>query len=136
MTEQDTNEINWTAAFIGFGVDWTFSYLIGLLVSAVMLAIKGVSFDSKEWPADVVLIGQIVGVGGAVVGGMAAGYLAGRRGNMHGVLGSIIGLFAGLCMSSLTLDLGAMGFVVLNLIGAGYGGGVGERWRARREGSN
>ncbi len=139
MTEQDTIEINWTAAFVGFFVDWTFSEIGSWIVIAVMFSLKGIGLDSIEkLPPDVHLVSQIVGVGGAVVGGIAAGYLARRQGTLHGVLGSVLGLFASLCMLAMygdaDLDLGFLGFIVLNLIGAGYGGGAGERWRARREG--
>jgi hypothetical protein len=133
MTERDIREINWRAVLVGFGVDWSFSLLLGLLVSVIMMALKGVSLEAEVWPADVLLASQIVGVGGAVAGGIAAGYLARRRGGLHGLLASILGLFAGFCWFGAALDLGDLGFIVLNLVGAGYGGGLGERWRARRE---
>jgi uncharacterized membrane protein YeaQ/YmgE (transglycosylase-associated protein family) len=141
MIEQDNIEINWTAAFAGFFVDWTFSELGGWIVVLVMFSLKGLALDSvEELPPDVHLASQIVGVGGAVVGGTVAGYLARRQGSLHGVLGSLIGLFTSLCLFSmygdLGLDAGYLGFIVLNLIGAGYGGGVGERWRVQREGAD
>jgi hypothetical protein len=141
MTEQDTIEINWTAAFAGFFIDWTFSEVGSWIVIYVMFSLKGIALDSVEkLPPDVFLVSQIVGVGGAVLGGIMAGYLARRRGSLHGVLGSVIGLFASLCMFSMSgdtgIDLGYLGFIVLNLIFAGYGGGAGERWRARREGAD
>jgi uncharacterized membrane protein YeaQ/YmgE (transglycosylase-associated protein family) len=139
MTDQDLIEIKWTAAFAGFGVDWLFSELIGLGVTTLMLSIKGIGLDSTEAiPVDVVLARQFVGVVGAVVGGVVAGYLARRRGSLHGVLGSVIGLIVFFCsiplLADLTLNIGDLGFVVLNLVGAGYGGKMGEQWRARREG--
>jgi hypothetical protein len=138
MIEQDNIEINWRAAFAGFFVDWTFSEVGGVIVMLVMFSLKGLALDSvEELPPDVHLVSQIVGVLGAVVGGLAAGYLARRQGRLHGVLGSLIGLFTSLCLFSmygdLGLDAGYLGFIVLNLVGAGYGGGVGEGWRARRE---
>ena len=138
MTEQDTIEINWTAAFAGFFVDWTFSQVGSWIVIFVMYSLKDIALDSVEkLPPDVLLVSQIVGIGGAVVGGIMAGYLARRQGSLHGVLGSVIGLFASLCMFSMygdmDIDLGYLGFIVLNLIGAGYGGGAGERWYVRRE---
>jgi len=140
MTEQDVTDINWTAAFIGFGVDWVFSELVGYVVMMIMLVLKGIGLDSDaDLPTDVLLVRQIVGVVGAVLGGTVAGYLARRRGALHGVLGSVIGLFTILCtiplLGGLGLTIGDLGFVVLNLVGAGYGGGMGERWRARREGA-
>ena len=134
MTEPYLKDIKWTAAFIGFGVDWAFSELVGLVIIAIMLALKGVSLDSDEFlPSDVILARQIVGVVGAVVGGVVAGYLAGLRGSLHGVLGSAIGLSVSLCLFGSMLNIGDVGFIALNLIGAGYGGGIGERWRVRRE---
>jgi hypothetical protein len=138
MTEQDLTEINWTAAFVGFFVDWAFSEVAGWIVIAIMFALQGISFDSVETlPPDVFLATQVAGVLGAIVGGVAAGYVARRQGTVHGVLGSVIGLMTTLCMSltlgGLEFDVGFLGFIVLNLVGAGYGGGVGERWRARRE---
>jgi hypothetical protein len=141
MTERDISEINWTAALTGFGVDWAFSELVGLVVIMIMLALKKISLNSDDvLPDDVLLARQIVGVVGAVVGGVAAGYIARRRGSLHGVLGSVIGLFVLLCaipvLGDLALNIGDLGFIVLNLIGAGYGGGLGERWRARREGAS
>ena len=140
MTEQDVTDINWTAAFIGFGVDWVFSELVGYVVMMIMLVLKGIGLDSDaDLPTDVLLARQIVGVVGAVLGGIVAGYLARRRGALHGVLGSVIGLFTILCtiplLGGLGITIGDLGFVVLNLVGAGYGGGMGERWRARRAGA-
>jgi len=138
MTEQDLIEIKWTAAFAGFGVDWLFSELAGLGVMALVLVLKGMSLDSAEAiPAEVVLARQLVGVLGAVVGGVVAGYLARRRGSLHGLLGSLIGLVVFFCsiplLEDLALNVGDLGFIVLNLVGAAYGGKLGERWRARRE---
>jgi len=138
MTEQQVPKINWTAALMGFGVDWVFSELVGLIVMAVILALRGISLDSDATlPSDVVLARQVVGVIGAVVGGIVAGVIARRRGSLHGVLGSALGLLVVLCsvplIDDFSLNLGDEGFIVLNLVGAGYGGGAGERWRARRE---
>jgi hypothetical protein len=133
MTERDIREINWRAVIVGFGVDWAFSLPLGLLVSVIMMSLKGVSLDAEVWPTDVLLASQIVGVGGALAGGIAAGYLAGRRGSLHGLLSSLLGLFTSLCWFGMALNLGDLGFIVLNLVGAGYGGSIGERWRARRE---
>jgi hypothetical protein len=133
MTQRDISEINWRAVFVGFGVDWAFSLPLGLLVSVIMMALKGVSLEAEVWPADVLLASQIVGGGGAGPGGIAAGYLARRRGSLHGLLASLLGLFASLCWFGVALSLGDLGFIVLNLVGAGYGGSIGERWRARRE---
>ena len=80
---------------------------------------------------------QIVGVLGAAVGGAVAGYVARRRGSLHGVLGSVIGLMVFVCglpiFGGPQLNIGDLGFIVLNLVAAGYGGAVGERWRTRRE---
>lgn len=134
MTEQDLREINLTAVLSGFIVDWMTSELVGLLIAVVMLALQGISLNADDpLPPDVVLARQLVGVGGAVVGGIVAGYIARQRGSLHGVLGSIVGLFASFCFYGFALEVGFLGFIVLNLIGAGYGGGIGERWRARRE---
>ncbi len=138
MTEQKTPDINWAAAFMGFGVDWVFSELVGLIVMVIMLSLHGIGLDSDAtMPSDVALAQQVVGVIGAVVGGLVAGYVARRRGSLHGVLGSVLGLFVVFCsiplVGGFSLNLGDVGFIVLNLVGAGYGGGAGERWRARRE---
>jgi hypothetical protein len=138
MIERNPIEINWTAALIGFGVDWTFSELVGLVVMAVMLLAKGVSLDSEgPLPSDVMLVRQFVGVLGAAVGGLVAGYIAQRKGALHGVLGSVIGLLFFLCaiplLGDTALTVGDLGFIVLNLVAAGYGGQFGERWRARRK---
>jgi len=138
MTEQNWPRIKWRAAFIGFGVDWALSELVGLGVMMTMLVLKDVPLDSESpLPTDVLLARQVVGVLGAAVGGVVAGYIARRFGTLHGVLGSLIGLFVLLCsfpvLGDVSFDIGDVGFVVLNLIGAGYGGGIGERWRARRE---
>ncbi len=138
MTERELPKIKWRAAFIGFGVDWTFSELVGLGVVVLMLTLKGIPLDSEELlPNDVTLARQVVGVLGAVIGGVAAGYAARRFGTLHGVLGSLIGLVVLFCafpvLVDASFDIGDVGFIVLNLVGAGYGGGVGERWRARRE---
>jgi hypothetical protein len=135
MDSLDLREINWAAVFAGFGVDWAFSELVGLLVMTILLSLKGISVDANESvPPDVALALQSVGVIGAVVGGTVAGYLARRRGSLHGVLGSLVGLPLSLCLYSAALDAGGLGFIVLNLIGAGYGGRLGERLRARRKG--
>jgi hypothetical protein len=146
MTEQDLRDINWTAVFVGFGVDWTFSELVGLLVMAIMLIVKGVNLDTAETlPSDVFLARQIVGVIGALVGGVVAGYIARRRGGLHGLLGSVMGLVLLFCSLMFlggdssadggggTLTIGDVGFIVLNLVAAAKGGGFGERWRVRRE---
>jgi hypothetical protein len=138
MTEQNLPQIKWRAAFIGFGVDWAFSELVGLGAIMTMLVLKDIPLDSESpLPADVLLARQVVGVLGAVIGGVAAGYIARRYGSLHRVLGSLIGLFVLLCsfpvLGDVSFNIGDVGFVVLNLIGAGYGGGIGERWRARRE---
>jgi Na+/phosphate symporter len=124
MTEQNFTDINWTAAFIGFGVDWVFSEVVGIVVMTIMLVLKGIGLDSDDnIPADVLLARQIVGVIGALLGGVVAGYLARRRGALHGVLGSVIGLFTLLCtipiLGGLDFNVGDLGFVVLNLVGAG-----------------
>jgi len=139
MTEPTLNEINWRAAFLGFGVDWVFSNLVGLLVVSILLFIKGFGLESElpeALPPDVMLVSQIIGVCGALLGGGVAGYLAQKRGSLHGILGSAIGLFTVLCtvpiLGSPLLNVGDLGFIVLNLIGAGYGGKLGEQWRARR----
>lgn len=126
---------------MGFGVDLILSELLRWIVTAIMLALKGVTVEVGDvWPPDVLLIRQIVGVVGAVMGGVVAGYVAGRRGSVHGVLGSMIGLVAFFCtfsvLDGLSLNVGDVGFIVLNLVGAGYGGGVGEHWRVRREGES
>ncbi len=138
MTGKDLAEIKWTAAFLGFGVDLAFSLFVGSIVVAVMLGLKGSNPENgSDVPSDVDLASQIVGVIGASVGGVVAGFLAGRRGSLHGVLASVIGLiaflFALLFLGSPPLNVGDLGFVVLNLVAAGYGGAMGERWRRRRE---
>ncbi len=139
MSEPTFEEINWRAAFMGFGVDWVFSNLVGLLVVSILLFIKDFGLEGElpeVLPPDVMLVSQIIGVCGAVLGGGVAGYLAQKRGVLHGILGSVIGLLTVLCtipfLGSPMFDIGALGFVVLNLIGAGYGGKLGEQWRARR----
>jgi hypothetical protein len=141
MIEKSPVKINWTAVFMGFGVDWGFSELVGLLVTAIMLLLRGGGIDSNEVvPPDVILARQIVGVVGAAVGGVVAGYIARQRGVVHGVLGSVVGLALLFCSIPFldeagggSLDIRDVGFIVLNLIGAGYGGGSGERWRTRRD---
>jgi hypothetical protein len=134
MTEDLLKEIKWTAVLVGFIVDLAFSELVGLVIIMIMLALKGIDLESLETlPGDVHLASQVVGVVGAVVGGVAAGYVARYRGSVHGLLGSLMGLFVVFCAFGPTLTIGDVGFIVLNLIGAGYGGGMGERWRARRE---
>ena len=136
MTEPTLNEINWRAVFLGFGVDWVFSNLVGLLVVSILLFIKGFGELPEALPPDVMLVSQIIGVCGALLGGGVAGYLAQKRGSLHGILGSVIGLFTVLCtvpiLGSPLLNVGDLGFIVLNLIGAGYGGKLGEQWRTRR----
>jgi hypothetical protein len=56
---------------------------------------------------------------------------------LHGVLASLIGLVLFACsflfLSGPAFSVGDLGFVVLNLVAAGYGGALGERLRARRE---
>ena len=136
MSEQDTIQINWTAVFAGFIVDVSFSELVGTVAIFVMLALKGVELaEGDPYPADVLLVRNIIGVVGAIIGGVAAGWLARQWGTLHGVLGSLLGLVIFVCvlpiLGSLDLTIGDVGFIVLNLIGAGYGGGVGERLRAR-----
>ena len=138
MTARGLPEIKWRAAFTGFGVDWAFSELIGLGVMTTMLVLKGIPLDSEEiLPSDVMLARQVVGVLGAVAGGVVAGYIARQFGTLHGVLGSLMGLVVLFCslpmLAEASFDVGDVGFIVLNLVGAGYGGGVGERWRSRRE---
>ena len=139
MTErEDVNEISWSAAFAGFIADFLFSEVVGGVAIVIMLSLQGISLDSEDiLPPDVLLVRQIIGVLGAVVGGVTAGFLARRRGNLHGVLGSMIGLITtfGLILlaGGAELTAGDVGFIVLNLVGAGYGGGVGERFRARHE---
>ncbi len=139
MTErEDVNEISWSAAFTGFIADFLFSEVVGGVAIVIMLSLQGISLDSEDiLPSDVLLVRQIIGVLGAVVGGVTAGFLARRRGNLHGVLGSMIGLITtfGLILlaGGAELTAGDVGFIVLNLVGAGYGGGVGERFRARHE---
>ncbi len=140
MIEKSPVKINWTAVFIGFGVDWGFSELVGLLVTTIMLFLRGGGIEIDEvLPPDVILARQIVGVVGAAVGGVVAGYIARRRGVLHGLLGSVVGLVLLFCSIPFlddagggALDIGDLGFIVLNLIGAGYGGRGGERWRTRR----
>jgi hypothetical protein len=138
MIPQELGKVNWRAALLGFGVDFAFSVLVGAVVISTMLALKGQALDGEgELPSDVALVYQIVGVAGAAVGGVVAGYLARQRGTLHGVLASLIGLVLFACsflfLSGPAFSVGDLGFVVLNLVAAGYGGGLGERLRARRE---
>jgi putative membrane protein (TIGR04086 family) len=138
MTEQDLKDINWFAAFAGFGVDLMFSLFVGSVVVAVLLTLKGASLDDAEGlPSDVNLAYQVIGVLGALAGGFVAGILARRRGGLHGVLASVIGLFVFFCSFAVVenpaFSVGDLGFIVLNLVAAGYAGAAGERFRARRE---
>ena len=126
-------KINWTAALVGSGVDWAFSLPAGLLVSFVMLSLRGMSLEAEVWPQDVLLASQIVGVGGALLGGGVAGYMAGQQGLLHGFLASLFSLFASFCWLGVALNLGDVGFIILNLVGAAYGGRAGERFRVLRE---
>lgn len=139
MIDLRLGEINWFAASIGFAADLLFTQVVGLVVVSAMLAAQGVSLGPDDLlPSDAELVYQIVGVIGACVGGALAGFVAGRKGSLHGVLASVLGLVVLLCALPLfgnpTLSIGDGGFVVLNLIAAGYGGGLGERLRNRRDG--
>jgi hypothetical protein len=139
MTQRDLAEINWKAAFVGFGVDLAFTELVGGIVVAVVLALKGITLEGDAAiPADVELVFRSIGVLGAFVGGAVAGYIARQRGMLHGVLASVIGLLIVLCALPMfggqVVGIRDLGFIVLNLVAAGYGGGAGERWHARREG--
>jgi hypothetical protein len=136
MKEQGLTEINWTAVFVGFIVDWAVSLPVGLVVSVILLSWVGTSLDSQQWPPEVVLAGQIVGIGGAIIGGGTAGFIARQHGTLHGTLAAVFSLFASLCWFGAELDLGDLGFVILNLVGAGYGGKVGARWGVRRQGGS
>ncbi len=138
MSERETVEINRGAVFAGFIVDWGFSQLVGYLVMLLMLALKGIELsDGDLLPADVLLVQNIVGVVGALVGGLVAGWVARQRGTLHGVLGSVLGLFVFLCtiplLDTFEFSVGDVGFIVLNLIAAGYGGGLGQRLWERYE---
>jgi hypothetical protein len=139
MINQRLGDINWFASSIGFAVDLFFTQIVGFVVVSAVLSLKGVSLGPDDLlPPDAELVYQIIGVVGALVGGAIAGFVAGRKGSLHGVLASLIGLLVLLCalpvFGSPTLSLGDAGFVVLNLIAAGYGGGLGERLRLRRGG--
>lgn len=139
MINQRLGNINWFAASIGFAVDLFFTQFAGFAVVSAVLSLKGISLGPDDaLPPDVELTYQIVGVVGALVGGGTAGFVAGRKGNLHGVLASVIGLVVLLCalplFGSPNLSLGDAGFIVLNLIAAWYGGGLGERLRSRRSG--
>ena len=137
MSEQDLKDINWTAVFVGFSVDWAFRLLVGLVLLGAILALAGKNLETEDaLPPAVDFAIQIVGVVGAVVGGSVAGYIAQRRGSLHGVLASLIGLPVSFCMYGAALEVGDLGFIVLNVIGAGYGGKFGQRWRARRKRDN
>jgi hypothetical protein len=137
MSEKDLKEINWTAVFIGFSVDWVFSLLVGLVILGAMLAVEGTNLETEgTLPPELDLAIQTVGIVGAIVGGSVAGYISLRRGTLHGVLASLIGLPVSFCMYGAALEVGDLGFIVLNVIGAGYGGKFGQRWRARRKRDN
>jgi hypothetical protein len=130
-------DINWLACSIGFVADLFFTQIIGLVAVSAMLAVQDVNLGPDDvLPPDAELLFQIIGVMGAVVGGGVAGFAAGRKGRLHGVLASAIGVVMLLCALPLfgnpTFSIGDAGFVVLNLIAAGYGGGLGERLRTRR----
>jgi hypothetical protein len=138
MIQEELGKVNWRAALVGFGVDFAFSVLVGAVVISALLALKGQPLDNEQpMPSDVSLVYQIIGVVGAAVGGVVAGYLAGQYGPLHGVVASLIGLVLFVCsllfLSDPAFSVGDLGFIVLNLIAAGYGGGLGERLRARRE---
>ena len=137
MTDRRLGDISWFACSIGFASDLFFTQMVGFVVVSGVLALKGVSLGPDDpLPTDAELIYQIIGVIGALVGGGIAGFVAGRKGNLHGVVASLIGLVVLLCALPLfgnpTLSLGDGGFIVLNLVAAGYGGGLGERLRLRR----
>ena len=140
MPEIPLSDIKWVAAFIGFGVDLVFSLFAGSVVVGAMLALKGVDLAAESpLPSDVNLAYQVVGVVGALVGGSAAGFLAGKLGSLHGLLASSIGLVVFFCayaaLDSEGPNLADLGFIVLNLVAAGYGGALGERLSIRRRGS-
>jgi hypothetical protein len=140
MPEISLSDIRWTAAFVGFGVDLVFSLFVGSVVVGAMLALKGVDLAAESpLPSDVNLAYQVVGVVGALVGGSVAGFLAGKLGSLHGVLASSIGLVVFFCtfaaLNSEAPNLADLGFIVLNLVAAGYGGALGERFRVRRGGA-
>ena len=141
MINQRLTDINWFASSIGFAADLFFTQIAGFVVVSAVLSLKGISLGPDDpLPADVELIYQIVGVVGALVGGTIAGILAGRNGKLHGVLASLIGLMVLLCalpvFGNPTLSIGDGGFIILNLVGAGYGGGFGEWLRSRRRGGS
>jgi peptidoglycan/LPS O-acetylase OafA/YrhL len=138
MLDLRLSDINWFASSIGFAADLFFTQVVGLVLVSAMLAVQGVSLGPDDvLPSDAELVYQIVGVIGAFVGGSLAGFVARRKGSLHGVLSSVIGLVVLLCALPLfgnpTLSIGDGGFIVLNLIAAGYGGGFGERLRTRRD---
>jgi hypothetical protein len=139
MIDQRLGDINWFAASIGFAVDLFFTQFAGLIVVSVILSLKGINLGPDDvLPPDAELVYQIVGVIGALAGGGTAGFIARRKGSLHGVLASVIGLMVLLCalplFGSPDLSLADAGFIVLNLVAAGYGGGLGERLRSRRGG--
>jgi hypothetical protein len=141
MPEISLSDIKWTAAFVGFGVDLVFSLFVGSVVVGAMLALKGVNLAAESpLPSDVNIAYQLVGVVGALVGGSVAGFLAGNLGSLHGLLASSIGLVVFFCASaalgSEAPNLADLGFIVLNLVAASYGGALGERFRARRKGAS
>lgn len=137
MNETEVIEVNWIAVFFGFVADWAFTEFIGVLVMILGLKLQSVILlEGDPLPPDVLLAMQIVGVIGALLGGILAGWLARQRGVIHGVLVSILGLTLFVC--TIFVDgheptLGNLGFVILNLVAAGYGGGLGVRLRARTQ---
>jgi len=138
LPEEDTIEINRTAVFAGAIVDWASSDLVGYIVIIVLLALKGTKLDDNDpLPADVLLARNIVGVVGAIAGGAVAGWLARRHGGLHGVLSSVLINSVIFCVAfvstSFALSIGDIGFIVLNLIGAGYAGKQAEQLRDRIE---
>ncbi|RMF29723.1 MAG: DUF3792 family protein [Chloroflexi bacterium] len=119
MSDLDFSNINALAVLTGFLADFAFTLLVGFLVVSLMTPA-----GSQQVPPTAELVANGLGVVGALIGGFVAGKIAGRQQVEHGLLASGLGLVISLCfiLPSGQFTLAFLGFAILNLVAAGYGG--------------
>ncbi len=119
MSNLDFSNINVLAVLTGFLTDFAFTLLVGFLIVSLMTPA-----GSQQVSPTVELIANGLGVVGALIGGFVAGKIAGRQHVEHGLLASGLGLAISLCfiLPSGQFTLAFLGFAILNLVAAGYGG--------------